>query len=271
MCMHACMVMPLMMKSDFFIILLALGTLVCVTRAFPTATSSTVQQLEDHTQRAASQLTGGARAVVNRFETWASNLHLHRDNTNMQKAEAQLIGTAIVTGISLLAPIVINILKTILGIGSKETMDAVLEGIPQYSQGQPLGYPLTGYSPSQYGNDYAAIAEDLLTLLIQTANSQLTGGAQASDKTQASNLQLNRDDTNMQNDDDVSSNAEEENKLESELLQVANDQRWRARLRRRKVVPFRRDRFIKNPGQWKLKPKRKGFFASILQFFKNLW
>ena len=75
----------------------------------------------------------------------------------------------------------------------------------------------------------------------------------------------------LQDDDDVSSNAEEENKLESELLQVANDQRWRARLRRRKVVPFRRDRFIKNPGQWKLKPKRKGFFASILQFFKNLW
>ena len=269
--MHACMVMPLTMKSDFFIILLALGTLVCVTCAFPTATSSTVQQLEDHTQTADSQLTGGARAVENRFKTWASNLQLHHDNTNMQKAEAQLIGTAIVTGISVLAPIVINILKAILGIGNKEMMDAVLEGIPQYSQGQPLGYPLTGYSPLQYGNDYAAIAEDLLTLLTQTANSQLTGGAQASDKTQASNLQLNRDDTNMQNDDDVSSNAEEENKLESELLQVANDQRWRARLRRRKVVPFRRDRFIKNPGQWKLKPKRKGFFASILQFFKNLW
>ena len=246
------------MKSDFIFVLIALGTIVCVTCAYPTSSSeiqpdknkdyaSIAKDLlalldkaddtqEDQKFENDNAIRGGgqgAQAVENGYKIQISSSQLYDDsNNNMRAKEQEAITVGIIlTAVSLLAPYAVDIIhkvgqftvQAIKRVGSfilNRRSDSEDGPGNRYTDEYPDGYP-DGPSP-QYPQGPPEYAPP---------------------------PQYN----------DPSSN---EDLLEQELLRVANEQ----------AAPFRRKSFIKNPDEWKLKPNyKRGFFETIKQFFKNLY
>ena len=247
------------MKSDFIFILIALGTIVCVTCAYPTS-SSEIQsdrgkdrasiakdllalldkaddkQEDQKLENDNAAIRGGdqgAQAVGNGYKIQTSGSQLYNDSNNNMRAKEQvaIVGTILGTAVSVLAPYAVDVVHKVgqvTGRAIKRAGNFIFnrksdsEDGPgnRYIDEYPDGYP--DGPPPQYPQGPPEYAPP-------------------------------------PHYDDPSSN---EDLLERELLRVANEQ----------AAPFRRTSFITNPDEWKLKPNyKRGFFETIKQFFKNLY
>ena len=211
------------MKSDFVFVLIALGTLECVTWALPTSSEIQQDSGDDHTSIQEDLLA---------FLNQVADLQQDYGDDNTESAEAEIFRKAV------------KKVKGFVGLPGRRgpTYPGGAVPAPEFTY-IPGGSPVKpdsgqGYSRGRGGGKYPRAdprhPED---------PPRYPGGSPPQYNDQSSN---------------------EEEILESELSQIANG--------KPRVVPFRRESFIKNPDKWKLKPNyKRGFFDSIWEFFKNLY
>ena len=174
---------------------------------------------------------GGAPKPGGEYGTQTRESQLHGDITMNAKAQLAVVGTLVGGAVSLLAPYAVDVVHKV-GQFTGQAIKGVGNFIFNHRKGtgggeHPRADPRYPEGPPRY----------------PSGGPRYPGGGPPQY-------------------DDQSSNEEEI--LESELLQTANE--------KPKVVPFRRESFIKNPDKWKLKPNyKRGFFDSIWEFFKNLY
>ena len=246
------------MKSDFIFVLIVLGTIVCVTCAYPTSSSEIQSDKNKHHASIAKDLLAlldkaddtqegqkfendnairgsnqGAQAVGNGYKIQTSSSQLYDDSNNSMQAEEQvtIVGTVLLTAATALVPYAVDIVhkvgqftgRAIKRVGSfifNRRSDSEDGPGYRYTNEHPDGYP--DGPPPRYPQGPPEYAPP----------------PQYND--QPSNEDL----------------------LKREQLRVANEQ----------AAPFRRKSFIKNPDEWKLKPNyKRGFFETIKEFFKNLY
>lgn len=181
---------------------------------------------------------GGGQAIGNEYKVLSSKSQPYGDNS--MQAEAQLVGAIVGGTVSLLAPYAVDVVHKV-----GQFTGRAIKGVKNFVFNRGNGDENTG----QYPTDADPRYPEGIPQYPQGPPGYPDDGAPGYPPPQYG---------------DPSSNSNEEKLLESELLQVANEQQ--------KVVPFRRESFIKNPDKWKLKPNyKRGFFESIKQFFKDLY
>ena len=175
---------------------------------------------------------GRAPKLRGEYGTKTSKSQLYDDNTMQVESQVAVIGTLVGGAVSLLAPYAVDVVHKV-----GQFTGRAIKGVGNFIFNRRRGSTGGG----EYPHAYPRYPED--------PPRYPDGGPGYPEEY-------------PQQYNDLSSKEEEP--LESELLQTANQQP--------KVVPFRRESFIKNPDQWKLKPNyKRGFFDSIWDFFKNLY
>ena len=282
------------MKSDFIFISIALGTIVCVTCAYPTS-SSEIQpdRGKDHASIAKDLLAlldkaddtqedqnfendnairsggQGAQAIGNGYKIQTSSSQLYDDSNNNMRAKEQVTIVGTILGSVVLPYAVEKVVEGVENLISKRKNGSEDGPGYRYTNKHPDGYPdgsptqgPPGHAPPLLQYNDPSSNEDLLEQeLLRVANEQAAPFRRTSFITKPDEWKLK---PNYKRGffETIKQFFKSLYQLEQELLRVANEQ----------AAPFRRTSFITKPDEWKLKPNyKRGFFETIKQFFKNLY